>query len=158
MNRRSSILNPVARILSAAALFAWMAAFVLCTAHCSFGVSHSQKSTCCKSESSTQKKSGENKSSNLACLTFKSALTPDNSPTLFGLGSNFFFQLPEFLMAPQTAFAEPVSLNFRQTRWFELLFTPEVSLGVAELHLRLGGLTYPGPAEFSRLFFQFSDE
>ena len=130
MNRKRHFLSPLFRSFAAATLMIWVGAFALCTAHCSLGVTlSSTKSPCCKDES--KKQSNENKPvSNLACLAFKAAVTPDYSPAVFGMEASHLYQLPLLLALFDSAF-QPTPLTFRQAWRFDSPLTPVVYLGTA---------------------------
>lgn len=128
MNRHAQHFNSGLCVLSAATLLVWIAALILCTAHCSFGMSHgAAKSACCKAEG--KKPSGKNEpASNLSCLTFKSALVSDYSSVAFGIESSHLYDLSNFSAVLNTAFLKPTPLSLRQSWQRKLSFTPAVCL------------------------------
>jgi len=139
MGLREKRLNPFFRSVAAATLCVWLAALVLCTAQCDFGVCHGdEEHPACHGLAPSQSHhddgdspapAHDDSSTTDTCLTLKSALVSDAGPTLVPSELHVLYTLAP-LVFDVTA-AEPASLHSRQTKPRDWVFTPEVCLGPA---------------------------
>jgi hypothetical protein len=142
MRSRQTTFSPLLRFFAAGALLVWVAAQVLCFAHCNFGVGHgdSEQPSChASTPSQAHHEDGDSSSPvhhdsypNAACSTLKSALVGSGSGALVHPDFHLLYTLaPVALMLDMTA-AEPTSpSSSRQAKNRDWVFTPEVSLGPA---------------------------
>ena len=141
MRLRQTKLSPLFRCFAAAALFVWLAAQVLCTAHCNFGVCHSEAGQAsCHGPAQSQSHHDEGdsptpahdeSSATAACLTLKSALLGGGAPTLVQPEFFVLYTLPPIVLGLDATATEPVASISRDARPRDWVFTPEVSLGPA---------------------------
>ena len=141
MRSRQTTFSPLLRSFAAGALLVWVAAQVLCFAHCNFGVSHggsAQPSCHASAPSQAHHENGDSSaparhdsSGSAACSTLKSALVSSGSVALALPDFQLLYSLaPVALMLDVTA-AEPTSPSSRQAKARDWVFTPEVCLGPA---------------------------
>jgi hypothetical protein len=139
MALREKRLNPFFRSVAAATLCVWLAALVLCTAHCDFGVCHGdEEHPACHGLEPSQSHhddgdspapAHDDSSTSASCLTLKFALVSDAVPTVVPSELHVLYTLAP-LVFDVTA-AESASLHSRQTKPRDWVFTPEVCLGPA---------------------------
>jgi hypothetical protein len=140
MRSRPTIISPLLRTVAAGLLLVWIAAQVLCFAHCNFGVSHGGSGkgssddsalapaqhgggSCCPKSRDT--------SGSLVCSTIKSALMGSGATTLASPDLHPLYTLVPFALALDATATEPTTAFFRQAVAPDWVFTPEVSLGPA---------------------------
>jgi len=140
MRSRQTIFSPLLRSCAAAALLVWVAAQVLCFAHCNFGASMAmtEKSSaghidhdaapkpvvggsCCPKPHSS--------SGGAVCVTLKSALVGCTATTL--VQPDFQLLYTTAPLALDVKAVEPTSSFSRQAKARDWVFTPEVCLGPA---------------------------
>ncbi len=141
MRLRPTTFSPLFRSFATGTLLVWVAAQVLCFAHCNFGVGQgsSEQSSChasapapahhdgCESSAPAPKHS----SGSVVCSTLKSALVGDGSVALVHPDFQLLYTLaPVALMLDLTA-AEATSSSSRQAKPRDWVFTPEMCLGPA---------------------------
>jgi hypothetical protein len=141
MRSHKKTMKPLLRPFAAAALFVWLVAQVLCTAHCNFGFGHgdSEHASCHGSSPSQAHHDDRNSpgpthkgsSTSSACLTLKSALFDGKASALLIPEFQFGYALPWFAPAIEATQTELVAPFSRQARPRDWVFTPEVCLGPA---------------------------
>ena len=141
MRSRQTTFSPLLRSFAAGVLLVWVAAQVLCFAHCNFGVGHgsSEQPSChASAPSPAHHEDGDSSgpahhdsSASAACSTLKSALVGSGSVALVQPDFHLLYTLaPVALMLDMTA-AAPTSPSSRQAKARDWVFTPEVCLGPA---------------------------
>jgi hypothetical protein len=141
MRSDKKTMKPLLRPFAAAALFVWLVAQVLCTAHCNFGFGygHSEKASCHGSapaqahhdDGNSHGPAPKGSSTGAACLTLKSALYDTNASALVKPEFQLLDTLPEFEPAVEATQTHLVAALSRQARPRDWVFTPEVCLGPA---------------------------
>ena len=139
MRSRQISFSPLLRSFAAGALLVWVAAQVLCFAHCNFGFGHgdSEQASCHGSaptsthhdDSDSSSPTHHKSSASAACSTLKSALVGSSTTALVQPDFHLLYTL-----APLTLHAtvmEPTASFFRQAKVRDRVFTPEVCLGPA---------------------------
>ena len=138
---RQPSLSPLLRYFAAAALLVWVAAQVVCSAHCNFGFGHgdAEQASCHGSAPSQAHHDDGNSpgpahkgsSTSAACLTLKSALFDGKVCELVKPEFQLLYTLAWFAPAVEATQIELVAHFFRQARPRDWVFTPEVYLGPA---------------------------
>ena len=138
---RQTAFSPLRRSFAAGVLLVWVAAQVLCFAHCNFGVGHgSSEQPSCHASAPSQDPREEGDSSgpahhdtsgSAACSTLKSALVGSGSAALVQPDFHLLYALAPFAPALNVAATEPTAAIFRQPKTRDWVFTPEVCLGPA---------------------------
>jgi len=141
MSPRQAKLRPMARSLAAVALLVWLAAQVVCAAHCNFGLCHADaEHASCHDSAQTQPhhdKGGspapahDGSSTTAACLTLKSALVSDSGPALVSPQPHLVYTLTPLVLTLELNVSEPATCSRRQAQLRDWVFTPEVCLGPA---------------------------
>ena len=141
MPSRQTKLSPLLRSFAAAALVVWLAAQVLCTAHCNFGVCHGDSEhASCHDGAAPQPHHDDGDSpapvhddsaTTAACLALKSALVGGGASTLVQPQLFVLYTLPPLALALEVAVAQLTAPFSRHARPCDWVFTPEVSLGPA---------------------------
>ena len=136
-----SAIKPLLRSLAASALLVWVAAQVVCTAHCNFGFGHgdSEQASCHGSapsqahhdDGNSPSPAHKGSSTSAACLTLKSALFDGKVCELVKPEFQLLYTLAWFAPAVEATQIELVAHFFRQARPRDWVFTPEVCLGPA---------------------------
>jgi len=139
MRLRETRLNPFFRSVAAATLCVWLAALLLCAAHCDFGVCHGdEEHPACHGSGPSQSHhddgdspapAHDDSSTTAACLTLKYALVSGSSPMLVPTELHVLYTVPP--LALDVSAAEPASLHSRHAKSRDWVFTPEVCLGPA---------------------------
>jgi len=139
MRLRETTLNPLFRSVAAATLCVWLAAQVLCMAHCDFGVCHGdQEHPSCHGPEPAQSHhdngdspapAHDDSSTTTTCLTLKSALVSGAGPTVVPSELHVLYTLAPLVL--DVTRAETASLHSRQAKSRDWVFTPEVCLGPA---------------------------
>ena len=140
MRSRQTTFSPLLRSFAGGALLVWVAAQVLCFAHCNFGIGRgtSEEPSCHASapspahhEDDDSAPSHHDSSGSITCSTLKSALVEIGSVALVHPDFHALYSLaPVALMLDHTA-ARPTSPSSRQAKPRNWVFTPEVCLGPA---------------------------
>ena len=135
------VLRPLFRSAAAVTLLFWVAATILCTAHCSIGVciDDSGQASCHASPSAPSHHDDDHSpgpthddsSPTPTCLTLKSVVASGNAPALVHPDFSLFYTLAPLAFAWDVTPSGPATLIFRQARLSEWVFTPEVCLGPA---------------------------
>ena len=132
-------LCPWLRSVAAVTLLSWVAAAILCTAHCSIGISSddSQQASCHASasphhdEDHSPAPAHDDSSASAACLTLKSAMANGDAPAPVHPDFHLFYILAPLKFALDVTTTEPATLVLRQARLREFVLTPEMCLGPA---------------------------
>jgi hypothetical protein len=141
MNLSTKPISPLLRALAAATFLVWVAAQVLCTAHCSLGVGHDgAEAASCHGPAAAQSHhddndapgpAGPDSSSTAACLTLKSALVSASVIAPVPPQFHLLYTLAPAALALDAMATEWAASFSRQARPRDWPFTPEVSLGPA---------------------------
>jgi hypothetical protein len=139
MGLREKRLNPFFRSVAAATLCVWLAALVLCTAHCDFGVCHGdEEHTACHGLEPSQSHhddgdspapADDDSSTSANCLTLKFALVSGAGLALVPSELHVLYTIAPLVL--DVTAAGPASLHSRQAKSRDWVFTPEVCLGPA---------------------------
>ena len=139
MRLRETRLNLLFRSVAAATLCVWLAAQVLCAAHCDFGVCRGDEEhpSCHGPEPSQSHRDDgdspapahDDSSTTATCLTLKSALVSGVGPTVVPSELHVLYTLAPFAL--DATAAVPASLHSRQAKSRDWVFTPELCLGPA---------------------------
>lgn len=141
MRSRLNIFRPLFRSYAAGVLSVWVAAQVLCFAHCNFGVrvmmtetavispkpapeSAAESHSCCP-------KPGKTSSGGSVCVTLKSALVDNDSSGTTQPNLTSLYTLALFAIVLETTATAPSATIFRPAEKHNWVFTPEVFLGPA---------------------------
>ena len=132
-------MNRLFRSVAAATLCVWLAAQVLCAAHCDFGICHGdEEHPACHGPEPSQSHhddgdspapAHDDSSTTATCLTLKSALVSAAGPTVVPSELHVLYTLAP--LALDVTAAEPPLLHSRQAKSRDWVFTPEVCLGPA---------------------------
>lgn len=141
MRSRQTTFSPLLRSFAAGALLVWVAAQVLCFAHCNFGVSHGgfQQASChgsapakaCHDDGKSSGPAQQDSSASVVCSTLKSALVGSGVTALVPPDFHLLYTLAPLALALDVTAAEPTALLSRQPKTRDWVFTPELSLGPA---------------------------
>ena len=141
LRSRQPTLSLLFRSLAASALLVWVAAQVVCSAHCNFGFGHgdSEQASCHGSapsqahhdDGNSPSPAHKGSSTSSACLTLKSALFDGKASLLVKPEFQMLDTLAWFTPAIEATQTELVAHFFRQARPRDWVFTPEVCLGPA---------------------------
>ena len=133
MRSRQTTFSPLLRSVAAGALLVWVAAQVLCFAHCQFGVGHggSEPPSCHAPAPTPSPHDNGDSSAGITCSTLKSALPGSGSAVLVQPEFPQLYTLAPFALSLDVTATEPTACFFRQAKTLDWVFTPEVSLGPA---------------------------
>ncbi len=141
MRSRQTELSPVHRCFAAASLLVWLAAQVVCTAHCNFGVCHGEsEDASCHDAAPPQSHHDDgdspspahgDSSTTDACLTLKSALVSGSGPALVPPDLHLLYTLAPVALTLDMSATKPAVSFSRQAKPPDWGFTPEVYLGPA---------------------------
>ena len=140
MRSRPNIFRPLFRFCAAGVLSVWVAAQVLCFAHCNFGIRvmmtenasayhapapkpASESGSCCPKPGNT--------SGGSVCVTLKSALVDNDSSGAPQPNLSPLYTLALFSIVLETTATAPSTRIFRPAEKHDWVFTPEVFLGPA---------------------------
>ena len=136
-------LSPLLRSLAAVALVIWIAAFALCTAHCTgFSAGHGNGDSArpsCHSTASAKTEHHDDGGSNdsehcpsstLGCAALQTAWLSGKAATV-APPSHVLYLLAPVVLVLDTVPDDAATLVFRQVTPRDWVFTPEVSLGPA---------------------------
>ena len=138
---RPTSLSPLLRSLAAVTLVVWLAAQMLCTAHCNFGLCHGEaEHAACHDSAQPQAHhdhedspapAHDDSSTTAACLTLESALVGDSVPAMIPPELHLLYSLAPVVLALNATATEPAAPSLRRARRDNWVLTPEVSLGPA---------------------------
>jgi hypothetical protein len=139
MQSHQTKLSPMLRSFAAVTLLAWLAAQVLCAAHCNFGVCHGEaEKASCHGPALTHHDDADpagpghdNSSTTATCLTLKSALVSGSPLALVPPELHLLYTLAPVALALDATMAEATAPSSRQAWRRDWAFTPEVYLGPA---------------------------
>ena len=141
MRSRQTTFRPLLRSFATGALLVWVAAQVLCFAHCNFGVGHGdfEEASCHGSapapahhdDGDSSSPDHHESSASATCSTLKSALVGGSATALVQPDFQLLYPLPPIALALVATAAEPTTSFTRQARTRDWVFTPEVCLGPA---------------------------
>ena len=133
--------SPLLRTFAAGALLVWVAAQVLCFAHCNFGVGHgdSEEASCHGSaptpahhdDGDSSSPTHDESSASAACSTLKTALLDSGATVLVQPNFHLLYTLTPAALALDATAVEPTASFSRQAWRRDWVFTPEVCLGPA---------------------------
>ena len=139
MRSRQTTFSPLLRSFAAGALLVWVAAQVLCFAHCNFGVGHgSSEQPSCHASAPSQGHHDDGDSSSpahhessasTACSTLKSALVGSGATALVQPDFHLLYTLAPLTLNAMVV--EPTVSYSRQPKARDWVFTPLVCLGPA---------------------------
>ena len=141
MRSRQTTFSPLLRTFAAGALLVWVAAQVLCIAHCNFGVCHgdSEEASCHGSpptpahhdDGDAPSPAHHESSASAACSTLKSALMGSSATALVRPDFHLLYTLAPIALALDATAVEPTASLIRQAKTRGRVFKPEVCLGPA---------------------------
>lgn len=136
VNGHQTVLRPGWRWVALVMLFAWVAAFGLCNAHCALGKNAPMQMPAPSSESSPGCHGGACPNSGDAangsfCFTLKNLFSDTSSTTLQAPDAPAFLQSILFALPELADLSAPSTSILRQASPPDWIFTPEVYLGPA---------------------------
>ena len=141
MRLRQTTISPLFHSFAAGTLLVWIAAQVLCFAHCNFGVGQgsSEQPSCHASAPAPAHHDGcepsapapKHSSGSAVCSTLKSALVGSGSAALVHFDLHLLYALAPLSLRFNVTAVEPTASFFRQAQPRDWVFTPEVCLGPA---------------------------